>query len=198
MAEEYVSEPGPGGPGGWRPVVRELRRQAMYLAVTALFVALVALALSAVATALQAGRDEARSADMALVVTPPVPPEALADHVFELYRRGYVPGLILAGEGQAGLKAQLVERGMSEALLVSDPAATAVTADLRRLARAARAEGASSLLVVTAPDDTLRVLKIVRDQGLRAYGSPAGAAGVDPLGLLAASLRYWRYLILGL
>ncbi len=182
----------------WRRASRQVWRQGAFLAVLITTLALIALALGAAAAWLQAGRDEARSADLALLVAPAVPAEGLVEHAFELYRRGYVPTLLLTGEGQAGLKAQLVERGVPEAMIISDAAMQAETPDLRRLARQARLEGATSMLVVTAPNETLRSLKIARDQGLNAFGSPPPDAATEPLGLAGASLRYWRYVLFGL
>lgn len=180
----------------WRLLGREAARQMSHLALTLAVVALAAIALGAVAAGLQAGRDEARAADLALVVAPAVPPAALADHSFELYRRGYARTMLLVGEGAAALRAQLAERGVPEEGMVE--ASTAATAaELRRLAREARS-GAASALVVTAPEEQLRALKIARDQGLRAYGAPQPAASVDPLGLVGASMRYWRYVLFGL
>ncbi len=198
MDEGRGAERAASGAASWRLNGRAWRRQGAYLAVTLATVALAALALAALAAGLQAGRDEARSADLALVVAPAVPPASLADATFELYRRGYVPRVVIIGEGQAGLKAQLVERGMPEASLESGPSPAPETAELRRRAREAAGAGAASALVVTAPAETLRALKVVRDQGLRAYGAPAPAGGADPLGLLGASARYWQYVLLGL
>lgn len=180
----------------WRRLWSQAGRQLAQLAVTLTVVALAALALGAIAAGLQAGRDEARSADLAMIVTPAVPPAGLAEHSFELYRRGYVRTLLIIGEGAAALRIQLSERGVPEAGLVEGPAA-ATTAELRRLAREARA-GATSALIVTAPEEQLRALKIARDQGLRAYGAPQPAAGAGAWGLLGASVRYWRYVLFGL
>lgn len=195
MGKEQAMEAGAASVAG-RPWWRLVRRQAGYLAATLLAVASVALALSAVATMIQAGRDEARAADVALVLAPAVPPEALADHVFELFRRGYTPTLILAGEGQAGLQAQLVARGIPEAQVQG--ADGGAPSELRRLAREALGAGAGSVLVVTRPEGALLTIKIMRDQGLRAYGAPVPPARVEPLAVAEASLRYWQYVLLGL
>lgn len=196
METETVTRQEPRAGRPWRLTRRQIGRQTAHLALLTAIIALLALALGAVAAGMQASRDEARAVDLALVVAPAAPPTALADHVFELYRRGYTPRLILAGEGQGGLKAQLVERGVPEVSLLSDGASGAGSAELARLLREARAAGAASLLVVTAPAETLLGLKLARDQGLRAYGAPAPARARDPLTLLEASLAYWRYVLL--
>lgn len=176
----------------WRLTWRLARQQAAYLATTVALVALVALVLGVVAVALQAGRDETRNSDMAFIMAPAVPPRSLADHSFELYRRSYVPTLVIIGEGQASLSASLIERGLPEAQLIG------AADDLPRLAQEARANGATSVLLVAPPADLLRAIKIVRDHGLRAYGSPIPGARVEPLSLLGASIDYWRYVLLGL
>ncbi|NTU78358.1 MAG: DUF218 domain-containing protein [Chloroflexales bacterium] len=186
------------GGGGLRQIWwRRARRQAAYLGVTLALVVLAALSLVVLAAGLQAGRDEARRADLALVVAPAVPPAALADHTFELYRRGFVARVVVAGAGSEGLKAQMVERGVPEAQVVAGGAATAGATALRALAREAHAAGATSILIVTAPAETLTAMKIARDQGLRAYGSPVPGAAFDPPGLALAGIHYWQYALLG-
>lgn len=196
MDAETVARQEPRAGRHWRVTRRQIGQQMAHLALLTATVALLALVLGAVAAGMQASRDEARAVDLALVVAPAAPPAALADHVFDLYRRGYTPRLILAGEGQGGLKTQLVERGVPEASLLSDGASGAGAAELTRLLREAHAGGAASLLVVTAPAETLLGLKLARDQGLRAYGAPAPERTLDPLSLLEASLDYWRYVLL--
>lgn len=197
MNEEPATGDPQKEPVAWRLWWREGWRQAAYLAVTVTVVALIALALGATAAGLQAGRDEARNADLALIVAPPVPPTALADHSVELYRRGYVTTLLIVGEGQAGLVAQLIERGIPETHLASGPPGPLTPGELRRLIGEARPSGASSMLVVAFPGELLRALKLVRDQDVRAYGSPAPGATADPLELIGASVRYWQYVLLG-
>lgn len=174
---------------------RRAWRQAAYLAITLGVVALVALGLGVAAAGVQARRDEARSADLALVLVPPVPPEALADHVLELYRRGYVPRVVVVGEGHEGFRADLLERGVPEETVMAN--ASAGVATLQALAQEARAGGATSLLLVAGPSETLTALKVLRDQGLRAYGSPPPDPPAGPLSLLRSSLRYWRYTLVG-
>lgn len=181
----------------WRRLGRQTGRQAARLAVTLAILALAALTLGALAAALQAGRDEARNADIALILVPAVPPAGLAEHSFELYRRGYVRTLLIAGAGTAALQTQLTELGVPDASIVKG-AATATAVELRRLAREAGAGAEASALIVTAPEEQLWALKIARDQGLRAYGSPPPTSGVEPLRLAGASLRYWRYVLFGL
>ncbi|MEI8167605.1 MAG: hypothetical protein WCG26_14580 [Chloroflexales bacterium] len=180
----------------WQVEWRVARQQVTYLALSVTVVVLAALALGMLAAGMQAGRDEARSVDLALVVTPAVPPESLADHTFELYRRGYAPRVVVTGEGREGLKAQLVTRGVPETqvTLGAEPPGMAA---LQTITRAVYARGETSLLLVTTPEETLTALKIARDQGLRAYGSPVPGVAPDVLRLALASVHYWQYALSG-
>lgn len=183
----------------WHVWWRRARKQLAYLGLTAVGVALAGFVLGMIAVALQFGRDEARSADLALVVASAVPTEAVANHTFDLYRRGYAPLVVVVGEGREGLKAQLVERGMPEEQVVIGGAdGQSGVAALQALSREVHAGGATGLLVVTAPAETLTALKIAHDQGLRAYGAPVPGAAPDPLSLVLGSMRYWNYVLFGL
>ena len=190
MGEESTTS---SGAIPWRVV----RQQAAYLALIVTSVAVAALIMAAVTAGFQAGRDEARSADLAFVVVPIVPPAVLADHAFELYRRGYVVQLVLAGEGREGLKAELVARGVPQAQVALSEADVPVLATLQHSARQLRVSGGSSLLIVTTPEEILTALKLVRDQGLRAYGAPVPGTAPDVLRLLLASVHYWQYVLGG-
>jgi uncharacterized SAM-binding protein YcdF (DUF218 family) len=159
---------------------------------------LSAVLLAALATALQARRDEARAADLALVVAPAVPPDELLERSVDLYQRGFAPQLVLAGEGADTLRAALLERGVAEDAVVVAVQADGEAAQLRAAAQAARATGAGSVLVVGAGSGQLRWLKLAGDAGLRAHGVPVPPGGPGPLELLAASGRYWRYVLFGL
>lgn len=197
MAAE-TAKPGSDQPAVERRALRRLAvRQAAYLAALALVAALLALLLSTAATALQAGRNEARTADVVLIVAPAVPGQPLIDHAFELYRRGYTPRMVIVGPGAEGLRVALQERGVAEgALIVGDPEGTEM-AQLRAAAVAAVAEGAASAVVAGEPAGMLRWLKLAGDAGLRAYGAPARGDEPGPLELLGAGARYWRYVLLG-
>lgn len=199
MAEETVRADAIEAVMSWRAWGRWARRQLAYLGLTAVMVALAALALGVIAVGLQSGRDEARSADLAIVVVSAVPAQAVADHVVALYRRGYVPTVVVIGEGREGLRAQLVEGGMpAEQVALGGAAGQSGVTALQTVAREYHAGGATHVLVVTDSAETLTALKIVRDQGLRAYGSPVPGAGPHPLSLALASVRYWQYALVGL
>ncbi|MFV9505101.1 MAG: hypothetical protein AB4911_11115 [Oscillochloridaceae bacterium umkhey_bin13] len=178
----------------WARAGREGSWQLALLAGWLGLIALALLGLGMLAAALQAQRDEARSTDLALVMTASLPAEGLAERVFDLYRRGLMPQILVAGPGREGLRAQLIERGMREEviLLVADEPVTSVAA--QAVTRAAQAQGAQSVLIITAPEALLASVKIAQDQGLRAYAAPlAGRPSVAIL--LQASLNYWQYVL---
>lgn len=178
-----------------RVLWRQVRRQIVHLAMTLAVIVVVALVLSTAASAIQAPRNEARNADVVLVVAPAVPSQALVDHAFDLYRRGYAPKMVVLGPGSEGLRAALQERGVGDTAVVPAPSAGSEAAQLRAAAAAARAEGAVSALVAGEPAAMLRRLKLTGDEGLRAYAAPVPGEGPGPLELAEAGVRYWPYLL---
>lgn len=129
----------------------------------------------------QAQRDETRPAGAAVVLgveswsdAPQAMRQVRLDHALDLYQRGVVARLILTGGGGAAeSKAYLVERGVPEsALLLEDQGDTTLEC-LRGASELARQSGIGTVLLVSDPSHMLRSLKIARDAGLTAYGSPA-------------------------
>jgi hypothetical protein len=171
--------------GLWLATGSQLARLASLL----LLIALAGIGLAVAGIAIQAQRDETRSADLLFVIAPDLPPAALIDHSFDLYRRGYAIQVALSGPGRARAQASLLARGVPESAID----ALAADESLLNALAAARSTGAQSLLVVSAPADQLLSLKVAHDQGLRAYGSPTPAAPLDLLDALRAALSYWRY-----
>ncbi|MBX0330365.1 hypothetical protein K2Z83_22130 [Oscillochloris sp. ZM17-4] len=173
----------------WRAAGAQLARLALLL----LIVAACGVGTSAAAIAIQAQRDDMRSADLLLVIAPDIPPTSLIEHGIDLYRRGYGGHIVLSGPGRGRAYAALVGRGLPAEALISG-------AGDRSLGDALATSwqgGARSLLVVSAPADQLLSLKIARDQGMHAYGSPVPAAPLGLLDTLRAALGYWRYALLG-
>lgn len=181
-----------GGVAGWR----HARRQAGYAVSVLLVITLIALLVGAVAAGLQARRDEARSADVLLIVAPALPSPALIDHAFEIYRRRYAPGVIIVGAGSEALRVALLERGAPEATLQAARPTEATVVALQEVARSARSAGAASALIVGEPAEMLLWLKIVGDNGLSAYGAPPRGVAPGPVALLRASGQYWRYALI--
>lgn len=182
----------PGGASRWR----RARQQAGYALSVLLVMALIALLVGAVAAGLQARRDEARSADVLLIVAPALPSSALIDHAFEVYRRRYAPGVVIVGAGSEAMRVALLERGAPEGALQAATPAEAPVAALQEVALAARSAGAASALIVAEPAEMLLWLKLVSDNGLSAYGAPPRGVAPGPVALLRASAQYWRYALI--
>lgn len=180
----------------WRSVWRVFRAQALHLLATGGGVALTALLLSSLAAGLQARRDEARTADLLLIMAPRQPSPALIDHGFELARRGYAPLIIVVGPGRVALRTALVERGLAEGMLQLGDGQGSEVAQLRTAATMAQRAGAASAVVVGSQAELLVWLKLADSSGLRAYGSPVPGPSPNPLEFGAAGLRYWSYALL--
>ncbi|MFQ3662878.1 MAG: hypothetical protein SNJ69_10850 [Chloroflexaceae bacterium] len=181
----------PGGALRWRRV----GWQAGYALGVLLTLALIALLVAAVAAGLQARRDEARTADVLLIVAPEVPSAALVEHAFEVYRRRYAPGVVIVGAGSEALRIALIERGAPEEALQAPAPAMEPVAAMRDIARAAQRAGATSALIVAEPAEMLLWIKLVGDNDLKAYGAPPRGIAPGPLALLRASGQYWRYVL---
>lgn len=176
---------------------REVRRQAVRLVATLVAVFVLALALSTAASGLQAGRDDARNADVVIVVAPPVPPQALVDRSFDLYRRNSAGQLVVVGAGSEGLQTALRERGVAEGAMSTVPGDDDETAQLRAALAAAREAGAASVVIAGEGAAMLRWMKVAQDLGLRPYAAPTPGPAPDLLELIQAGASYWRYALLG-
>jgi uncharacterized SAM-binding protein YcdF (DUF218 family) len=173
---------------------------------TVLTSALLLLGLTAAMVVVQSGRDEARPAGAAVVpgeaVDSALTPEqkAQCDHAANLYRRGMVSRIILTGVMVAPLARQyLIDQGAPPQVLLIEEESTSLVEGLRAAADMARAQGISSVVIVVDPPAMLTALKVARDEGLTAYGSPAGdAAGADdPNAVAGETWRYLRYVFAG-
>ncbi|MEI7646354.1 MAG: hypothetical protein WCJ55_18945 [Chloroflexales bacterium] len=169
----------------WHAAGTQLAR----LTVLLLIIALAGVGLAAAAISIQAQRDETRSADLLLVIAPDLPPAALIEYSFDLYRRGYAVQVALAGPGRGRARADLLARGIPATAL----GILATGESLFDALAAAHSGGAQSLLVVSAPADQLLCLKVAHDQGMQAYGSLLPTPSMDLLDALRAALDYWRY-----
>lgn len=136
----------------------------------------------------QGSRDDARPADAIVVLgaaqyngTPSPLFEARLDHAVELYESGVAPVFIVTGgkgrpgdvttEADAAL-AYAVGKGIPrDAILVEDRSRTTVE-QLVTVGRMLRDRGLHSAVIVSDRTHMLRSLRIARDQGIEAYGSP--------------------------
>jgi uncharacterized SAM-binding protein YcdF (DUF218 family) len=161
----------------------------------------------------QGQRDDARDSGAAVVLgaaqwngdTSPVL-RARLDHALDLYHRGVVKRIILTGGVGAGDrlseaavgKQYLLDRQLSAEVLLLDERSTTTWENMQNAADLARANGIDTVLLVSDPFHMLRSLKMARDLGLSAYGSPTRTSPIS--GDRAAEARYvvreiWAYLV---
>jgi uncharacterized SAM-binding protein YcdF (DUF218 family) len=161
----------------------------------------------------QGQRDEARDSGAAVVLgaaqwngDPSPVLRARLDHALDLYHRGIVKRIILTGgvgagdrlsEAAAG-KQYLLDRQLSAEVLLLDERSTTTWENLQNAADLARANGIDTVLLVSDPFHMLRSLKMARDLGLSAYGSPTRSSPIS--GNRTEEARFvlreiWAYLV---
>jgi uncharacterized SAM-binding protein YcdF (DUF218 family) len=150
--------------------------------------AIILLLLVSALVLVQGQRDETRPAGAAIVLSAErwrgdsaAMRQARLDHALDLYRRGTVSRFILTGPSPTGTEPSeaalsrdyLVERGVpQEALRLEERGGTTLEC-LRNAADQAREDGVGTVLLVSDSVHMLRSLKMARDIGMVAYGSPA-------------------------
>jgi uncharacterized SAM-binding protein YcdF (DUF218 family) len=135
----------------------------------------------------QGQREEAQQSSAALVLgaaqwdgTPSPVLRARLDHALDLYRAGMVSRIILTGGVGAGDKTSeaaagqvyLAARGVPTSTLILEQQGRSTWESLTNAAALARANGISSVLLVSDSFHMLRGLKMARDLHLNARGSP--------------------------
>jgi uncharacterized SAM-binding protein YcdF (DUF218 family) len=136
----------------------------------------------------QGNRDEARPADAIVVLgaaqyngTPSPLFRARLDHAIALYHEGIAPFLVVTGgKGREGDITTEAETAMAYAVAHDVPASAILVEDRgRNTLESLRAVGAMLLdrqlhaaVFVSDRSHMLRVLRMARDQGITAYGSP--------------------------
>jgi uncharacterized SAM-binding protein YcdF (DUF218 family) len=136
----------------------------------------------------QGGRDEARKADAIVVLgaaqyngTPSPVFEARLDHAVRLYKDGIAPVFIVTGgKGRPGDTTTEAEAARDYAIAQGVPASKILVEDqsrttleqLRTVGHMLRDSGLRSAVIVSDRTHMLRSLRIARDQGIDAHGSP--------------------------
>lgn len=139
-------------------------------------------------------RDEARPADAIVVLgaaqyngQPSPVLRARVDHAIDLYHAGTAPWLIVTGgkaEGDrtteaASARAYAIARGVpAQAILVEDKGRTTLES-LQAVGSILRSAHFSTAVFVSDRTHMLRVLRIARDAGITAYGSPTATSPTD-------------------
>ncbi|HWP63558.1 MAG TPA: YdcF family protein [Candidatus Binatia bacterium] len=154
----------------------------------------------------QGSRDERRPAGAIVVLgaaqydgRPSPVFRARLDHAIRLWQEGWAPILVLTGGRQPGDRtteaavgrAYAIARGVApERILFEDEGRTTLES-LRSVARLLRANGIRDAIFVSDPTHMLRVLRIARDEGVVAWGSPTPTSPIerDPERRLRATLH---------
>lgn len=140
-------------------------------------------------------RDDSRPADAIVVMgaaqyngLPSPVFRARLDHAIALYQRGVAPVLVVTGgrgrpddtttEAQAARAYALAHDVPEEAILVEDEGRTTLES-LVGVGAILRERGLRSAVFVSDRTHMLRVLRMARDQGLVAYGSPTTTSPIE-------------------
>ena len=160
----------------------------------------------------QAYVDEARPAEAIVVLGaavwgkgPSPVLRARLEHAVALYQRGLAPVLILTGgRSEAEVMARLAEeRGVPREAMILETEARSTQESVRLTGRIMRERGIGSIIVVSSPFHMKRALRMYRDAGFVAYGSPAAndPAQADPVLRVRYTLRecaaFIAYLLFG-
>ena len=171
-----------------------MKRGIGIVAVIAVVAFAIAVAYVSAEVARQAKIDEARSADVILVLgaaeyrgRPSPVLRARLDHALELYHRGLAPHILTTGgaggdpvytEGGVG-QLYLVTRGVpSEAIIVEREGESTVYS-IAAAAEIMRRMGLKSCIVVSDGYHIFRVKKMLESRGITAYGSPWSTRSAD-------------------
>ena len=113
--------------------------------------------------------------------------QARLDHALDLYRKGQVHRIILTGgvgpgdktsEAAAG-REYLVARGLPAGDLMLEETGTTTWESMRQAAALAGQNHIGAVMLVSDPFHMLRSLKMARDLGLVAYGSPTRTSPIS-------------------
>ncbi|MGD0497225.1 MAG: YdcF family protein [Bryobacteraceae bacterium] len=166
---------------------RGIRRAAGVAAVLAAAAALASVAYFSVRIERQSARDEARPADVILVLgaaeyrgRPSPVLRARLDHALELYNRKLAPRIMTTGgaggellytEGAVG-RSYLIGKGVPAEAIVVETEGESTVHSTALAGEIMRRMGLRSAIVVSDGYHVYRVKKILESTGLAAYGSP--------------------------
>jgi uncharacterized SAM-binding protein YcdF (DUF218 family) len=179
-----------------------MKRTVWNVVVAAFSVAMLSTAWIAIRVERQATHDEARPADVILVLgaaeyrgRPSPVLKARLDHALDLYRRRLAPRIMTTGgaggdpvftEGGVG-RDYLTSLGVPPEDIVVEREGSSTVASTARAGEIMRRMGLQSAIVVSDGYHIFRVKKLLEDRGLTVYGSPRPERARD-------SLAYrWNY-----
>jgi uncharacterized SAM-binding protein YcdF (DUF218 family) len=147
-------------------------------------------------------RDEARRADAIVVLgaaqyngRPSPVLKARLDHAYELYKNGYAAAIITTGsygpdpnfsEAQVSTK-YLEQRGIDAVNIVTEQGSGTTYDSIRATSNLIHQKGWKSVLAVSDGFHLFRVKKMLADNGIIAYTSPAPNSPIE----IEASQRFW-------
>lgn len=161
----------------------------LLLAASAVLLAAAAVAIAAVAfrIGLEAQRDDARQAEIIVVLgaaeymgRPSPVLKARLDHALYLYRRGFAPLLLTTGGRGAGspfteaeaARDYLVARGVEGERVLLELDGTTTLQSAVGAAAILKQHNLESCIVVSDGYHIFRVKRMIEDHGIRVYGSP--------------------------
>jgi uncharacterized SAM-binding protein YcdF (DUF218 family) len=166
---------------------------ALAIAVSAL---LIYIAYLAMRIGQQAGRDEARPADVILVLgaaeyrgRPSPVLRARLDHALALYRKHISPRIMTTGgaggdpvftEGTVG-RSYLISQGVPSESIIVETEGESTVQSVTMAAEILRRMGLRSVVVVSDGYHIFRVKEMLRATGLAVYGSPRKERNPEPL-----------------
>lgn len=111
---------------------------------------------------------------------------ARLDHALALYRSGQVRMIVLTGGARVGDTASdavagkqyLLSHGLPAEALLSEDRSTTTWESLRNSVPLIQSKQIGAVVLVSDPSHMLRSLKMTRDLGLVAYGSPARSSPI--------------------
>jgi uncharacterized SAM-binding protein YcdF (DUF218 family) len=109
------------------------------------------------------------------------------DHAIGLYDAGIAPYLVVSGGKAAGdttteaasARAYALQHGVPAAAILAEDQGRTTLESLRGVARVMRDHDLESAVFVSDRSHMLRVLRIARDEGIRAFGSPTPSSPSD-------------------
>jgi len=164
----------------------------------------------------QAQADEATEADVIIVLgaaqwggQPSPVLRARLDHAICLYKKGYAPALILTGgvgEGEVLSEAEVAKEyvlkySIPESAIFMEQEGRISLQSIRAAKQIMDRQGMNSAILVSDPFHMMRILKMAKDMGIEAYGSPTRTSPISKnkrvefRHVLGESVLYIEYLL---
>jgi uncharacterized SAM-binding protein YcdF (DUF218 family) len=171
-----------------------MRRDLIRLVVVAIAGAILLAAYTSYRIWAQGGRDDRRPAAAIVVLgaaqydgRPSPVFKARLDHALDLYRAGVAPFLVMTGGNAAGdwtteaavAREFAIAQGVPPAAILLEDRGRNTVESLRAVAALLREHGVTDVVFVSDRTHMLRVLRIARDEGITAWGSPTDTSPID-------------------